>query len=135
MTEPLHVPDRACNTCPYLKSTPSGVWAPEEYAKLAEYDEKPGETPVLSTFCCHQQTATGVPTICRGWLSVHRESVAVRVACARGELGITQVPQEPEPEYYASGTEACEAGMADIEEPSVEARKKVASLERRGVGR
>ncbi len=134
MSDPLHVPERACNTCPYLKSTPSGVWAPEEYTKLAEYDEKPGEIPVLATFCCHQQNATGVPTVCRGWLSVHRDSVAVRLACLQGELDIGQVPQKPEPEYYASGTEACEAGIADIEDPSPEARQKVTSLMRRGVG-
>ena len=35
--------------------------------------------------------------------------------------------------YYATGTEARSAGLADIDEPSPEARARIRSLIRRGV--
>lgn len=65
MTTKLHVAPRPCNTCPYARSTPPGVWAPEEYAKLSRYDRSPETNQDLATFHCHQENATGVPTVCR----------------------------------------------------------------------
>ena len=141
MTEPLHVPKAGCSTCPYRRDTPAGVWHPDEYAKLARYDEKPyvrGEEqkpPELSTFHCHQENATGQPTVCRGWLSVHADSVAVRMCLMRGSLKPSDVPPEPEALYYSSGAEACSAGLAGCKKPSPEAEKKMDGLLKRGIGK
>ena len=135
MTEPLHVPKRACSTCPYRRDTPPGVWEAAEYEKLRAFAAAPQTAEDLRGFLCHQTHATGVRTVCRGWLSVHRHHVAVRLFMARGELRYGDVPTEDEPEYYATGTEACEAGLAGIENPSEEARVAITKLVRRGVAR
>jgi len=132
----LKVPAQGCPTCPYLRATPPGIWDASEYEKLAEYDEQPGQLPVLAAFHCHQENATGQATVCRGWLSVHRGAVAVRLACARGALQASQVQALPEePQYYATGAEAAAAGLAGVEYPGDDARKKIAGLVRRGVAR
>lgn len=34
----LHVPRQACPTCPYVRRTPPGVWHPDEYRRLADFD-------------------------------------------------------------------------------------------------
>jgi len=117
------------------------VWGADEYVKLKGYDEQPyvrGEEekpPVLATFHCHQQHATGVDTVCRGWLSVHRDSVAVRFAVANELLTWEDVPEEAEPLYYETGTEACEAGLAGVPDPSDDARQAIDRLVARGVGK
>ena len=131
MDEPLHVPDQACASCPYRRDTPSGIWQAEEYEKLRAFDQEVTqlEDP-LSVFLCHQSEVTGRETICRGWLSVHRDSIAVRVLKIKGAVRCDQVPREAEPLYYATGTEACEAGLAGVEQPSREARHKTETLER-----
>ena len=141
MTAPLHVPKTGCSTCPYRRDTPPGIWHPDEYVKLARYDEKPyvrGQEqcpPELSTFHCHQENATGQPTVCRGWLSVHADSVAVRLAMATGRIKPSDVPQAPESLYYDSGTEAAEAGLAGVIGPDEAARRAMHRLVERGVGR
>jgi hypothetical protein len=135
----IHVPKRSCSTCPYNKATPSGIWSAHEYAKLRDYDELPGAGPklpeALAVFFCHQTNATGVDTICRGWLSAHRDGVAVRLAACMGALDPADVPTEDEPEYYNSGGEAAEAGMKDIECMSPEAILAARKLVNRGAGR
>jgi hypothetical protein len=135
MGEPLHVPEKACGTCPYRRDTPSGVWSAEEYEKLREYDRE--FPPALAVFWCHQYNATGRPTVCRGWLSTHRDHPAVRLGLALGALNPEDVAGigEESDTYYGTGTEACEAGLRDIENPSDAARKKVMDLIRRGAGR
>jgi len=132
--EPLHVPDQACASCHYRRDTPPGIWQAEEYEKLRAFDQDVSRmedpTPALSIFLCHQSEVTGRETVCRGWLSVHRDSVAVRILKIKGGLRCDQVPHEPEPLYYATGTEACEAGLSGVEQPSREARHKSDTLER-----
>ena len=127
----FHVAPRPCNTCPYRVDTPAGIWHPEEYAKLAAYDRDP---LLLAVFRCHQQTATGVPTACRGWLTVHSETVAVRLTVARRQVTPEQVYAEPEVELYETGVKACVAGMRGVRRPSSEARKVMAKLVDKGIG-
>lgn len=134
MTGKLHVPKRACGSCPYHRDTPSGVWAADHYQLLATYDEQPGQTPALATFHCHQENATGRPTVCRGWLSTHRDSVAVRLALCMGKLQPADVPTQPEPDYYGTGTEASLAGLAEIDAPSPEAQRLMDKLLASGAG-
>lgn len=139
MTEKLHVPKKACSTCPYRKDTLPGIWAARHYEQLRVYDEIEGAGPqlpdCLAVFHCHQANVTGKPVVCRGWLSTHRESVAVRLACALRVLDPGDVPREPEDCYYASGSEAADAGLAGVKNPSPETRAICAKLVRRGVGR
>lgn len=134
--DPLHVAPRACNTCPYRRDTPPGIWSAEEYEKLREFDcDAP---PTLALFLCHQTNATGVETACRGWLSTHGDHAAVRLAVARGTIRAADVPPDTEAEraaHYATGNEAAEAGLAAVEAPSPEAVHAARKLVRRRAGR
>ena len=125
----LHVPRRPCPTCPYRVDCPSGVWDRTEYEKLPRYDRN--ET--FATFLCHQTTATGEQTVCRGWLTVHAESVAARMGVLNGEF--------TDDERYADREQSCGRPgrrratlVRDIDAPSEAAVAKVESLTRRGIG-
>jgi len=133
MTEPLHVAPRPCITCPYAKATPAGVWDASEYEKLREYDDD--WNPPIAMFHCHQENATGTPTACKGFLAVHPDAVAVRLGQAVGSVTPDQVAEPCPVEVYASGTEACEAGLVGIADPSPEALAAMAKLIGRGAGR
>ncbi|KKK93099.1 hypothetical protein LCGC14_2696290, partial [marine sediment metagenome] len=91
--------------------------------------------PALGTFHCHQENASRIPTACKGWVIVHRASTAVRVAMIYGHIDPDDVPHEHDDRYYATGTEACEAGLAGVVEPSDVAKAVIDKLIRRGVGR
>ena len=144
MAEKLHIPKQGCNTCPYRRDTPSGIWSPEEYKKLADFD-KPSMSPegvpnpnMFATFHCHQENATGRPTVCRGWVWTHGDTVGFRMAVITGLIDSfdPNLPREDESGiYYDTGVEACEAGMRDIEEPGLAARLLVDKLVEKGAGR
>ena len=123
----LHVDPKPCSTCPYRKDVPPGIWAEEEYQKLRGYDD--GAQPLaLATFLCHQSTITDRETVCRGWLSVHCESVAVRLAEARGEVP-PGAKYDPVPvPLYATGNEAADAGLRGVKRPSRKARREIDKL-------
>ncbi len=125
----LAVAPRPCSTCPYRVDTPPGVWHPSEYAKLSLYDEG---SPPLQTFLCHQGDRQFA---CRGWLSVHRDSVSVRLAVLRGEVDVDDPHRSVDVELYGSGTDAAAAGLAGVAEPGVAARKALERLVKRGIGR
>lgn len=131
--EQLYDAPRPCNTCPYRKDTPAGIWSFKEYIKLPTYDAELGVTNV-NVFHCHQETATKVPTVCKGWLVVHSESVAVRMAMMLGYLTEEQVEKGTDVELYASGTEAAEAGIREIWDPSPETCDAVQKLMMKGIG-
>jgi len=130
MTGPvaLHCAPRPCLTCPYRTDTPAGIWARSEYIKLPDYDGTPG---ALSTFHCHQEHVTGVPTACRGWLTVHADGIAVRLAIARGEVTPEQRDAPVDVDLYATGEAAARAGLADVESPSDAAVTAARKLARR----
>ena len=112
-----------CSSCPYRRDVPSGVWAKSEYAKLVEYDAPTGEQP-FAPFACHATPEHN----CHGWAVVHSnrgpeyELLALRMWPPNNGVPEAAVP------LFASGQEAAEHGMADIEEPSDEAVKTVAKL-------
>lgn len=145
MTEPLHAAPLPCVSCPYRKDVPSGVWSEDEYAKLTDYDPiwmtwpngKSHLMPssLIAVFHCHQENSTGIPTVCRGWLSVHDDCIAVRLALADGRLTEEQVDAPVAVELFATGEEAAEHGMADYYDPGPEARDMQTKLLRRGVGK
>lgn len=127
----LHAAPRPCSTCPYARSTPRGIWAASEYEKLLDYDDDPGPHAV---FHCHQETRTGVATVCRGWLSVHPDGLAVRLAIAQGRLTPAQRDAPPAVELYSSGTEAATAGLSAVPAPDDAALAAAERLIERGIG-
>ncbi len=120
-----------CNTCPYRRDTPPGIWHMEEYAKLREYDIG-GTTPALATFHCHQETISGQPTVCRGWLAVHGDIPAIRLAVLRGQVPPEEVNRPMTVPLYTSGMEACIAGLKGIRRPGKRARAAIRRLMGRG---
>lgn len=117
-----------CDTCPYRKDTPSGIWAREEYEKLPKWDNPHNFAGI---FHCHNQTADR-PTVCRGWLEVHEANLQVRLTVAMHiEFDEHNIKPTPVP-LHESGAAAMEAGMRRIENPSIQARQKVTKLSRKG---
>ena len=104
-----------CPTCPYRRDVPSGIWDESEYAKLELYDEPTDRRlPQTALFLCH----TTPESPCRGWLTVHREAVAVRRAMFRGEGRMDDVHAEPPVALFESGAKASAHGRRDIDKPS-----------------
>lgn len=133
MSAPLLCPPTPCSTCPYRRDTPTGIWHPGEYIKLAEYDDDPPRESVpLATFHCHQETITGRPTVCRGWLAVHGDIPAVRIAVIRGEIPPEEVDRPVSVPLYGSGREACAAGLRGVSRPGKKARAAIVRLQARG---
>lgn len=128
---PLFAAPLPCVSCPYRVDCPSGLWDASEYAKLSLYDDN----EAFNVFCCHQQNATGVPTVCRGWLTVHAESAAARLAVLRGDVTDEQRYAPVATPLHRSGAEAAEAGLAGIDNPSDQALALIDKLVRRGAGR
>lgn len=62
------------------------------------------------------------------------EAIAVRLALARGELTVEQVQSPCKVPLYASGAEACAAGLAGVRRPGVRAKRAMARLVGKGIG-
>lgn len=130
---------RPCDSCPYRRDVPAGVWSPEEYAKLPDYDRGTGEQPA-GVFLCHWQNGR----VCGGWAACHgaqgradhsRDSLALRMAGAFRHMtpeGIeaTRDYVSPVP-LWTTGREAFQKGMAGVADPSPEAEEVMAKLGRR----
>lgn len=118
-----------CETCPYRRDVPSGVWAAEEYAKLPEYDKPTGDQPPFAFFC-----HTSPNFLCTGWAVVHGknpkrgyELLSLRLAASLGhpleKILATTVP------LFKSGAAAAKHGLKDIDHPSLRARRAVRKVE------
>lgn len=122
---------RPCESCPYRRDVPSGIWAAEEYTKLPAYDQPTFDQP-HGVFLCHQQDGRA----CAGWVGCHDmdESLALRFAAISG------VPAEtveairnyvsPVP-LWPSGTAAAAHGLAEVEMPGSDAGRLIGKLTRR----
>jgi hypothetical protein len=130
MSEPLGCAAEPCNSCPYRKDVPSGVWSPEEYQKLPTYDENVPE-PAFAAFLCHQTNLAGKQTACRGWLSVHKNSIAVRLAVLTGQVTVKQVLAKVRAKLYRTGAAACRAGMKHVKHPTIQARLLIMKLRKK----
>jgi hypothetical protein len=119
-------------SCPYRRDVPSGVWAPEEYAKLPDYDNATWAQPT-GVFCCHQQDGR----VCAGWAGTHdmEENFALRVAVLQGTVSAEEyeatVDYETAVPLFASGREAAEHGLAELERPGPAAVKTITRLARK----
>jgi hypothetical protein len=121
-----------CGSCPYRVDVPSGVWHPDEYAKLPEYDEPTMGQP-YGVFLCHQVTGAA----CAGWAGCHdmTQSLALRLAIGTGAVDeatadaildyTTDVP------LFTSGREAADHGTAHVDDPSPAAQRAMGKIVRR----
>lgn len=107
-----------CDSCPYRRDVPSGVWASEEYEKLRLYDADTAYQPTAA-FHCHTTAAE----YCHGWALVHGpyDLLALRVAGCRGQWDC-KVPENVTP-LFTSGAEAAEHGQREIRRPKDRARR------------
>ena len=127
---------RPCGSCPYRQDVPAGVWAPEEYAKLPDYDGETGHQPA-GVFLCHWQTGR----VCAGWAACHgaqgradhgRDSLALRMAGFLGSMSAEDIEAtrnyvSPVP-LWSSGQEAFQRGMSGVADPSPEAEEIMAKM-------
>lgn len=128
MNEDAHPRATPCASCPYRKTVPSGIWHPEEYDKLRQYDGDMAEQTSIAAFYCHQGTAD----ICAGWLG-HRDPadmLAVRVGIIDGRLNPACAEYTTDVPLFESGTAAADHGMADITAPTPAAAAAIAKITR-----
>lgn len=119
---------KPCGSCPYRRDVPSGIWHESEYEKLKSYDGPTwGQSP--ATFGCHQQNGC----LCSGWLACHgpNELLAVRIAASFGNVEPAVFDYETDVPVFASGAEAAEHGMREIDAPSKRATKMSAGIVRK----
>jgi hypothetical protein len=134
MSEVLPPAKNPCGTCPYRKDVPSGVWAEEEYAKLPPYDGDTITQP-MGLFMCHQADGR----LCAGWCGVHDmdHNFALRLhAHNMTEPTLVAVlDYSTEVPLWESGQAAHDHGMAEVDEPTWEARRKIEGLLKKGVAK
>lgn len=120
---------RPCESCPYRKDVPSGVWAEEEYVKLIDYDLPTGEQPV-AVFQCHQtDRANPKGRLCAGWVGCHGiELFALRIGVSFGHIDPAVLKYTTTVPLFESGTAAAEHGMREIGDPGYEARVLVEKI-------
>lgn len=128
----VHAPaPRPCESCPYRRDVPSGVWAADEYAKLPGYDRETPFQPV-GVFLCHQHNGR----VCAGWAGCHDgdELLALRIAAVDGSMTAADIDatiayRSPVP-LFASGAEAAAHGRRDLAEPAPDAQRIATKLAR-----
>jgi hypothetical protein len=113
------------------------VWSQEEYDKLRGYDRPTVFQPVALWLCHHHDRSSPRRRVCAGWAGCHdgAELLAVRVALATGLLSVAdaralETYTSPVP-LFASGAQAAEHGLADLDAPSLEAVRAIAKVDRR----
>lgn len=116
----IEIERRPCSSCPYRRDTPPGVWHETEYRKLAEYDRPMDEQPHQVFLCHHSELAEEHEVMCRGWIDTHKDTLALRLAIAfqlvSGNAACKALDESPALPVYSSGTEAMEAGIADVDD-------------------
>lgn len=120
-----------CQSCPYRKDVPSGIWSTEEYDKILPYDNETWMQPA-KVFMCHQ--ADGC--LCRGWLDTHGiDLLGLRLACSKGEVDTEAVgkalDEGPAVPVFQSAEQAARHGRRSIKRPGRKAREMVAKIERK----
>lgn len=120
---------RPCASCPYRRDVPSGVWEPDEYAKLPAYDQDTLYQPP-ALFLCHQQDGR----VCAGWAGCHdmSHSLALRLAISMGLLTDDQVTTlldyETDVPLHPSGQAAHDHGVREVAAPSDPARDTIRKI-------
>ncbi|MEU2558465.1 DUF6283 family protein [Streptomyces longispororuber] len=125
---------RPCESCPYRRDVPAGIWASEEYEKLRRYDADTPEQPT-GVFQCHQADAdSDTRRICAGWLGCHggTELLALRIAVLDGRIDSSTYRaaadyESPVP-LFSSGGAAAAHGEAGVAAPAEEARRMIGKI-------
>lgn len=133
-TNPISGPaPRPCISCPYRRDVPSGVWHPEDYAKLALYDVPTGDQPT-ALFLCHQNDHDADRTrVCAGWVGCHGvELLALRFAAIDHgpEFAAACWDYRSPVPLFASGAEAASHGMAEVLNPGDRAVEMIRKIVR-----
>ena len=123
----MNVDKNPCTSCPYRRDTPHGVWDATEYAKLPAYDTDES----FATFLCHHSPFRDGETACRGWLTVHADSIAVRLAMCAGKITPEQRDAKVTVPLFRTGLSAATAGMRGVNRPGRRARQMIAGLLKR----
>lgn len=123
---------RPCESCPYRRDVPSGVWSASEYDKLPGYDEPTPSQPAR-VFACHRHDGR----VCAGWAGCHagEHLLSLRLALLTGGMTVadyeaTVAYSSPVP-LFSSGAEAATHGKAEVEAPGAPARRVIAKVSAR----
>lgn len=130
MSDTLTCAKRPCASCPYRRDAPSGLWEAHEYDKLPAYDGEIIEqlaAGATGTFLCHQRNGL----LCAGWVAAHgpRNLLALRLDRRVDASVFDYATDTP---VFASGAEARDHGLRDIEEPGAKALRLMPKLLRKG---
>ncbi len=119
-----------CGSCPYRRDVPSGVWSPEEYAKLPAYDAETFAQPA-KLFMCHQQNNS----LCTGWVQSHAnrdhrfDLLALRFSRTIDDAEVSKVAlSEPLVPLFRSGAAAARHGLKACKRPGPRARKIIDNI-------
>lgn len=121
---------KPCDSCPYRRDVPSGVWSANEYAKLLRYDGDTAYQPI-ELFQCHQHGPDDPrPRVCAGWTATHgaEDLLSVRVAVSMGRLEPEVFDYRTDVPVFESGTEAAMHGVAEIDDPPPEASAMIGKI-------
>jgi hypothetical protein len=121
---------RPCASCPYRLDAPSGLWAVHEYDKLPAYDGEIVEQlakGAKGTFLCHQRDGH----LCAGWIAAHRPENLLALRLDR-EVDSSVYRYTTDVPVFASGAEAREHGLRDLEHPGAKARRLMDKLSDKG---
>lgn len=116
-----------CKSCPYRRDVPSGVWAASEYRKLPDYD---GEiidqltNGATMLFDCHQRDGH----LCAGWVGTHGPHELLALRLHGHEVDPSVWSYESPVSLFASGREACDHGMREIDKVGDRARSTIGRL-------
>lgn len=126
---------RPCDSCPYRRDVPSGIWDASEYDKLPAYDAETGEQPT-DLFQCHQHDGGDAQArLCAGWVAVHGDQLlALRIGIAVGLVDLDVLDYTTPTPLHPSGAAAAAHGKRDLDWPkaaAIRAIHKVAA--RRGL--
>ncbi|WP_280443460.1 DUF6283 family protein [Nocardia brasiliensis] len=127
---------RPCQSCPYRRDVPSGVWDAEEYEKLRAYDlDTVSQPPGL--FQCHQTDAdSDARRLCAGWVGCHgSDLLGLRWGLLRGRISAETFHaaveyRSPVP-LFESGAAAADHGQTDLQCPGDDAVRAIEKITRR----
>ncbi len=116
--------ERPCGTCPYRIGVPAGIWHPDEYAKLPDYDGETWQQTRTRLFLCHKNSGD----LCAGWLACHGPSQLLAVRLHPVDPSVFDYVS-PVP-VFKSGRDACAHGMSGVARPSDRAKRAIVGIER-----
>jgi len=121
---------RPCESCPYRRDVPSGIWAAEEYHTLPGFDQETASQP-LGAFMCHQSNGR----LCAGWVGCHDVDnlLGLRIVqrwMSPADVEATYGYESPVP-LFDSGAQAAEHGLAEVDNPGSRALRMIRKITRR----